>query len=201
MPGVEEWFAFIDLSGFLGNSYDLFGCLFGVRNYAQFRPIAPFRGLPTDVSQRVRHELEQRELDPTDLYDEAEVGAYGYSWISWAEIKAIDWNEAGEAADTRLHRYRRAEDGSPLHEGQQRWWPEFARRITPDDTWGLEATFNPKVWPVGQEWEIEGALYRAEKTQRMVCLDWSVRRLFAVLAALAEFHGDEGVRMVVWFAD
>ncbi|SDT81697.1 hypothetical protein SAMN05216371_6776 [Streptomyces sp. TLI_053] len=37
----------------VGRDYDAFGCLFGVRNYANFRPLAAGRGLPADASAGV----------------------------------------------------------------------------------------------------------------------------------------------------
>ena len=44
---------------YTGRSYDAFGCLFGVRNYAGFRPLAPDRGLPEDTTEETRR-LTQR---------------------------------------------------------------------------------------------------------------------------------------------
>ena len=44
------WLAIVDLGLLLERSYDLFGCLFGVRNYARFRPLFADRGLPPGES-------------------------------------------------------------------------------------------------------------------------------------------------------
>ncbi|MEV7233076.1 hypothetical protein AB0N06_03510 [Streptomyces sp. NPDC051020] len=41
----KPWSAAVDLL-YMGRSYDAFGCLFGVRNRAGFRPLAAGRGLP-----------------------------------------------------------------------------------------------------------------------------------------------------------
>jgi hypothetical protein len=68
--------------------YDMFGCLFGVMNYANFKPIAPERGLPADSSEQIRQELEQ--FGNT---------AFSTTWISWREVQAINWEEAAEKAD------------------------------------------------------------------------------------------------------
>ncbi|WP_369145635.1 hypothetical protein [Streptomyces sp. R44] len=87
----SSWFAAIDL--FLlygGRSYDAFGCLFGVRNYAGFRPLAEQRGLPPDVTDEVRSGYES---DPT-LYHSA-------SWIGWEELAAVDWDEPALTVDAR----------------------------------------------------------------------------------------------------
>ncbi|MET8976012.1 hypothetical protein ABZX85_10370 [Streptomyces sp. NPDC004539] len=74
------WWGAVDL--FLlnsGNAYDALACLFGVRNSFGFRPLAEGRGLPGDVSEGVREQY----------YGEA----YGATWISWAELEGVDWEE------------------------------------------------------------------------------------------------------------
>lgn len=98
---VSAWRVAIDL--FLLNitrNYDAFGCLFGVRNYADFRPLAADRGLPADASETVRAELDKLAQWPEQ--------AYGTTWITWAELKAVDWDEPAEKTDSRLHEYRQA---------------------------------------------------------------------------------------------
>jgi hypothetical protein len=46
----EEWFAVMNVERILVRNYDIFGCLFGVMNYASFVPIAQERGVPTNAS-------------------------------------------------------------------------------------------------------------------------------------------------------
>ncbi|WP_297153093.1 hypothetical protein [Thermogemmatispora sp.] len=103
---------------FHDRNYDAFGCLFGVKNYANFRPVAQGRGLPEDVSPEVQAE-----------YERWGDGAFGTSWITWAEIKAIDWEEPAELPDARIHRYLRAEDGSLIFEGKAAWDKNFAEAV------------------------------------------------------------------------
>lgn len=74
--------------------YDAFGCLFGVQNFVGLRPVAADRGLPADASQLVC--AEHREMGAE---------AQWATWVSWAEIVAIDWDEPAERADARLHEY------------------------------------------------------------------------------------------------
>lgn len=107
------WRAAIDLF-FLNitRNYDAFGCLFGVRNYANFRPLAADRGIPVDASETVRAELDQLAQWPDQ--------AYGTTWITWAEIKEVDWGEPAEKADSRLHQYRQTPDGFRLT-GKSAW--------------------------------------------------------------------------------
>ena len=76
-PG--SWIPIMDLYPlFPGRDYDSFACLFGVRNFARFRPIAEDRGLPDDVTEKVREEFP------------VEDGYHSYTWITYREIQAID---------------------------------------------------------------------------------------------------------------
>ncbi|MGW7463348.1 hypothetical protein ACWGJT_01260 [Streptomyces xantholiticus] len=86
-PDDEEtvWHAAIDL--FLlnnGNAYDALACLFGIRNYFGFRPLAEGRGFPGDASEGLR-----------TAYAPYDGGAdvHGTTWITWAELASADWEE------------------------------------------------------------------------------------------------------------
>ncbi|MEU8543769.1 hypothetical protein AB0C52_27900 [Streptomyces sp. NPDC048717] len=95
---AADWQPAIDLALLYGGrSYDAFGCLFGVRNRAGFRPLAQERGLPPDVSAEVRSCYE----DDPDLYHSA-------SWIGWEELAAVDWDEP--AAVERMTRRQAVKD-------------------------------------------------------------------------------------------
>ncbi|RAQ97019.1 hypothetical protein [Thermogemmatispora tikiterensis] len=177
-PAISLGFLFHD------RNYDAFGCLFGVKNYANFRPVAQGRGLPGDVSPEVQAEYERWS-------DEA----FGTSWISWAEIKAIDWEEPAELPDARIHRYRRAEDGSLIFDGKAGWDKDFAEAVGHSL---IEGVLGACTWPEGQEWEIKGKIYRSVRLRRKdTRASWEVT--FSVMEALARHYGDDGVRMIVWF--
>lgn len=61
---------------FVGRSYDSFGCLFGVRNYSQFEPIAPNRGIPGDASRTV-----------TDEYESWGPDAHSETYVTYEELQ------------------------------------------------------------------------------------------------------------------
>jgi len=63
----------------------MFGSLFGARNDYGFRPIAPARGIPDDVSA----ELQEYSDVPPDP------GSWPPSRITWREISEINWDEFG----------------------------------------------------------------------------------------------------------
>ncbi|RPE41168.1 hypothetical protein EDD90_4248 [Streptomyces sp. Ag109_O5-1] len=94
----EPWVTAMDLWPLYDETdYTAFGLLFGVRNYAGFRPLAPGRGLPADLSSNMRSEL-------CSWIDQGEMGSA--SWVSWAEIASIDPATAPEQygfAEMSLH--------------------------------------------------------------------------------------------------
>lgn len=61
--------------------YDMFGLLAGVRNYTCLPPISNPRGLPEDISNEVKKELEYWGLD-----------AHSISWLSYEDFKNYDWS-------------------------------------------------------------------------------------------------------------
>ncbi|MEU9384032.1 hypothetical protein AB0D38_25005 [Streptomyces sp. NPDC048279] len=93
----------------VGNAYDAFARLFGVRDSFAFRPLSEDRGLPEDASQGLRETLNAWS-GPQD--------AHGTTWISWAEFAAADWDEPDRSgalgrstvAGTGTHRARPGRD-------------------------------------------------------------------------------------------
>ncbi len=179
-----------------GRNYDSFGCLFGFCNYANFRPIAEGRGLPPDASSEVREYYEGYGEEPA-----------GASWVSWAEIKAIDWEEESEQPDSRIHRYERNEQGELIFTGKAAWDREFEELVnsqmleteagTMASIMGAVLGMKP-IRQEGQQWEKGNVVYRAEKLRRKdVCDDWS--GVFNAMEQYAATYGDDGVRLVVWF--
>lgn len=179
-----------------GRNYDSFGCLFGFKNHANFRPIAEGRGLPPDISSEVRKDFERFRGEGS-----------GMSWVSWAEIKAIDWEEEGEQADSRIHRYERNEQGELVFTGKAVWDREFEELVnsqqieTEAGTMAsmLGAILGAKpAMPEGQQWEKGNVVYRSEKLKRKdACDDWG--GVFNAMEQYAATYGDDGVRLVVWF--
>ena len=67
---AASWEAALDL--FLldvTRSYDAFGCLFGVRNHAGFRPFAADRGMPADASDRRVHRFRRKTGASRRIHD------------------------------------------------------------------------------------------------------------------------------------
>ncbi|MFE5912270.1 hypothetical protein ACFQ6B_24745 [Streptomyces wedmorensis] len=189
-PGGREaaWSTAHDLSSLNDTrNYDAFGCLFGVRNYANFRPLAANRGLPADASATVTARFTQL----TEWYGED--GSHGTTWITWAEVKAVDWDEPAEKTDSRLHKYRQTPDGLRMT-GKASWSPAFAEAV------GLE-TGEHRNWPEGSQWLVGDTLYRAVTIRRRHAVtetgEW--QPVWKAMEALAAQHGDDNVRLVVWF--
>lgn len=78
----KDWYAVINAGIILDRSYAMFGSLFGVRNPTDFVPVAADRGLPDDVSEEVKGDAEGE-------------GNHSYTWITWEELQAVDWDATG----------------------------------------------------------------------------------------------------------
>jgi hypothetical protein len=200
-PWSESWLPIIGHVGVLvGRNYDAFGCLFGVNNYAHFAPIAAERGLPDNLSEQLKQENEKlvRVFGPFGQ------GAFFLpSWVLWSELKAVDWDEEAEAADSRLHRYHRNEQGELVYETKSAWSRPFAEHTTAGEAEVrasvVESLVAPRTYTEGQEWEIDGVIYRAEKMRRRDALSEGWQMLFQLMETLAGTYGDDRVRLVVWF--
>jgi hypothetical protein len=191
----RQWVGVVSHLGFLvGRDYDAFGCLFGVKNAANFLPLAAERGIPDDASPEVRGDIAR--------YGEE---AFSASWVTWAELRAMDWEEEGVYADSALHQYIRDEHGQLVYDTKATWSRPFAEHVLPPEEVEpslYAAILSPEypVYPEGQEWEIDGVVYRAEKLRRKDALGDAWRMVFGMMAALAARYGDDGVRLVVWFS-
>ena len=84
------WVPVLQIDYVVGRNYCMFGNLFGVRNYKLFEPIAAGRGIPDDVSDLVRNDYEGWGPD-----------AHSESFITYKEVKSIDWNEKGKVGVKR----------------------------------------------------------------------------------------------------
>lgn len=166
-----SWYPAIDLNMLYGGrDYDAFGCLFGARNYAGFRPLAAGRGLPHDVSDHVRQEFESFP----DLH-------HSPTWIGWPELASVDWDEAAERVDGRVHEYVRAPGGG---------WELAGKSF--QDTTGR---------PEGAQWASGGRCFRVARMTRReaVPADGEWAPVWTVMRTLAAVHGGGNVRLAVWF--
>lgn len=173
----QKWEPAINLFRlYSSRDYDSFGCLFDVRNYGNFRPIAAERGLPVDVSEEVRQAAAPGR------------GISGHTWITWEEIKQIDWEEKSLHVDKRVHEYRRDEEGKLYYYTKALYDKEFNDRV------GYDKCIDEQE----QEWDLGDVVYRREYMRREdVKGSWET--VFYVMEALAAIFDDNNVRLVVWF--
>ncbi|MGW0957703.1 hypothetical protein ACWD4K_01325 [Streptomyces gelaticus] len=147
-PGVgtdyyegEPWITAMDLWPLYDQSdYAAFGCLFGVRNYAGFRPLAADRGLPPDLSSGRREQL-RALVDAGDLT--------GATWVSWAEIAALDLASAPDHYACRLT-WSTSSLPSLLHQQlvPTQWPRKSLQRLAHHRTnWSMR--LSPRSGPVG----------------------------------------------------
>ena len=79
--GSDAWYSVIDAGMFLPANYDLFGCLFGVRNYANFEPLFSSRGAPPDCCDSLLSAYKAND------------GHHDFTWCFYSELKRIDLSE------------------------------------------------------------------------------------------------------------
>ena len=169
------WEGIINVSDLLGRNYDMFGMLFDVKNYTGFEAIAPYRGLPNDASWITKR-----------TYKEGGPYVFGATWVTWKELKEINWDEVSQDFDGRVHIYIVKEDGSEEYVGKA--WLTSA--LTVDEY--------KRIWN-GEEVRKGNRIYRAERLCRKDILEEDWKILFELMEVLAKYYGDENVRLVVWF--
>lgn len=175
-PGTP-WQA-VELEVLLTCDYDAFGCLFGVRNYGGFVPVAAARGLPADIST----ELRRRALED---------GLHDHTWIACHELRQVDWDEPAATVDTRIHEYRITDNGL-VPSGKSAWSAALEGVAGPADPDG-------RAHPEGTEWNRGDLLWRAERMHRRDVLHGELRELLDRLGGLGAQYGEVNVRWVVWF--
>ncbi|MBY8870325.1 hypothetical protein K7640_00520 [Micromonospora sp. PLK6-60] len=179
-PGAPWELADLDLAA-LPRHYDAFGLLFGVCNFAGFAPVAAGRGLPPDASAG----LLDRQLDAE---------AHDHSWVGWSELAGIDWRARAPRVDDRIHEYQLTGDG-PRRTGKA------SRSMAWHEAAGADADPRGSSYPEGTEWRSGGRLWRVERLSHgdVLRADPDLRALLDGMRALAARHGDDNVRLVVWF--
>lgn len=98
---ADIWLYAIDVSSFVMAHSDLYGCLFGVNNYAAFDPLFADRGIPSDLSIAAAKEsayFTDPEAQP--------------SWFTADELAAVDWSELANGRDQRVTEYVVSDDGT-----------------------------------------------------------------------------------------
>jgi hypothetical protein len=185
---VAIWQVAADLAALrIPRDYDAFGCLFGVTNYAHFRPVAADRGLPADASD-----------DVVAAHAGSGRSAFGATWVGWLEIEAIDWDEPAEHPDSRIHRFTDGPDGTLAFAGKSSWNSDLARLLGVTIAEGVSGD---RTWPEGSEWRMGHSVYRSVRLRRRdaVPSDGGWQATWEIMRILAGLHGDDAVRLVVWF--
>jgi hypothetical protein len=183
----EPWIAAMDLWPLYDEiDYAAFGCLFGVRNDAGFRPLAAGRGLPPDLSGGLREHL----AEPV-----AAGHMNGASWVGWAELSALDPASAPARFVGRLT-WSRPSRPSLLRQClvPAVWPPEVVAAVGPRPA-ELDSAARPFTWstPDGE--------HRYEPLTAGSVLGEGTHwpHVFAVMEALSGRFGADGVRLVVAF--
>ena len=174
------WTQVIDIGSVLFKHADLNGCLFGVDNWGGFEPLFPARGLPVDCAiLDYSKDALGRPLQPGDLEDP--------SWVSWSELRAVDWEVSAVARDQRITEFA-------LRGGEE---VEVTKSLNPRGLdWVREALHEDPESVV----RTDGRAFRRLLLKRKDCLaDTEFPLVMKLMACLAERFGEDSVRVVVWF--
>ncbi len=186
-----------------GRDHDAWGCLFGVSNEANFKPLVGLRGMAADASAEVRGFVEDfRARYPQEPID--------CSWVTWKEIQNMDLDEQALTYHLSLFVYARGADGR-LVRREAFGRPELADTAIviqhlpdqQDAIWDAAmAIALERRYPEGAltEWEIDGTVYRRERMRRRDTFDDEWHTVLDLMRLLAHRHGPDGVRLSVYFS-
>jgi hypothetical protein len=195
-PYLEDfWMPLIRIGLLVDRNYGMFKSLFWPKSDLGFRPIAPERGIPADASEQVKSECPDRfSADPNE-------DAWP-SWITWQEIKAIDWDEGNELGKLWGYHYQKDARGEYRIVNTFSHTTRELSRVAEQLSTSTEELL--AGWGEGAQWEKGDSVYRVEKIKRRHFLEdgsgsgWQT--LFRILEILEETYGADGIRLVVWFS-
>lgn len=182
-----DWLCAIDNVGmWVGRSYDLFGMLFGVRNYANFDPIAPKRGIPEEGSERLEDRLDYfRNHEAGNLI--GAVDCHSHTYLTLKELNEINWEETTEKEDSRIRVYD--------EEDELQMKAARIGSLSDDEVQRIED--GEEVVKENSDGEIRK--YRREKMKKEEALSGAWEKLIEQMEMFGETYGEENVRLVVWF--
>jgi len=168
------WRAVVDVTSLLPqNDSTSCSCLFGIRNYSGWKPVVETRGLPADASEVVRCQA----TDENYFF-------YSATWLTWSDILAIPWQES--VVDHFVHRYRQNAEGELIRIGG----------FVPNDR---DRYQEADVWTDSDDCGI--CICKVERITRREAAWAAFSRAFALMRFFARIHGNDGVRLVIWFGE
>jgi hypothetical protein len=174
---IDEWYDVISISSLLMSHADLNACLFGVDNYAEYRPLFANRGLPHDCSFTISESAGSLITESSSP-----------SWVLWNELEMVDWEEEAVGRDQRITEFA-------LEDGKEIIVSKWLNR-SPGDDWVREALDRDPQAVIRTDTRV----FRRLILKRRDCLlDTDFPLLMNMMALLAGRFGNDHVRMVVWF--
>lgn len=179
----------MDLLG-TGRDPAAFACLFGVDDaYGWWRPAFPARGLPADATDAVRA-----------AFGSGGEAMFNATWLTWAELCGVDWDEPAVPRATDIVRYRRRPDGTLEQSHREDWSRGFGRAAGIDTrTVGPERV--TELWDVGMRWDVGTTVFQVGRLRRRDLFPegWPWPHVREAMRMLAALHGEPNVRLVAWF--
>lgn len=172
---IDEWYELIDAGALLLRHSDLSGCLFGVDNYAGYKPLFADRGVPEDIS-----------VNFAERYESIREHTFGQSFALYEEIAAIDWDEPAERRDERVHEFILSSDG---REALVTKW------LHKPGCEGVRA----ELGDAGEVVRGDRVFRRPVIRRRDALSDTEFPTIIKLMAVLADRFGPRSVRLVVYF--
>jgi hypothetical protein len=184
------WWGIIEIDVIVGRNYDMFGSLFGVRNYANFKPLFADRGCPKDASITV----EEQKKNWGD-------GAHGWSYMTFTDILDFELSLGDlSGLDDRVHELRITDDNDLIdtskagHSSQLEKWGvyEVLSGVEPVPPAAISDNAPDAV-------TLEDRVFaRLPLTRKEVYSDeWKF--VFKMMKTIAKEYGNDNVRLIVWF--
>jgi len=101
---IDEWYDIFKADLLLLRNYDMFGCLFGVRNPANFKPLFADRGIPDDACDEMLEAKERLKINYPEIHSA--------SYFTYNEITAVDSEVEAIDYDSRATLKTIAKDGT-----------------------------------------------------------------------------------------
>ncbi|MFJ4976154.1 hypothetical protein ACIP6X_12575 [Streptomyces coeruleorubidus] len=140
------------------------------------------------------------DISDTVRRDADEFEGHSHSWFSWRELSAVDWNAPCTDGPSRywVRRWSRAHEGTLVPHGLA---------ALPDELYDSaaakfgEGNIAPSRWPADGELLLGNDVYRpvVPAYRDLVPIDGPWQPVWNVMGTLSELHGEDNVRLVVWF--
>ena len=192
------WWGVVEIDILAGRNYDMFGSLFGVRNYANFKPMFADRGCPKDVSMNVEELKKKWGRD-----------AHSWSYVTATDILDFELSLSDiSGADERIHELRITKDNDLIehsksgYSSQLEKWGVYEVMGVSDNGSSMGASIfgaNDDIANAPDAVTIDDNVFARVPITRREVYDSDWKFIFRLMKTFAKEFGNDNVRLIVWF--